>query len=87
LPQCLHDKVRDHAPVLSFAKPEARERVAGLTPVFEGLKSELLLHLRKVEMVLFPAIESYEAAAKARQPRPPLLYHQSPSKKPPESRV
>jgi regulator of cell morphogenesis and NO signaling len=69
----LAERVAKVARVYS-ARPEARERVAGLTPVFEGLKSELLLHLRKEEMILFPAIESYEAASNAGRPLPPLPF-------------
>ncbi len=56
------------------ARPQAIERVAGLTRVFEGLVSELLMHLRKEEAVLFPAIASYEAASEAKQPLPPLPF-------------
>jgi regulator of cell morphogenesis and NO signaling len=56
------------------ARPEAVERVAGLSPVFEELASELLLHLQKEEMALFPAIESCEAAANANQALPSLPF-------------
>ncbi len=56
------------------ARPEAVERVRGLSEIFEGLKSELLMHLRKEEMVLFPAIESYEEAVQAERPLPPLAF-------------
>jgi regulator of cell morphogenesis and NO signaling len=56
------------------ARPEAVERVAGLSGVFEALRSELLMHMRKEEMILFPAIESYEAAASAKRPLPPLPF-------------
>jgi len=52
------------------ARPEAIDRVAGLSDVFEALRSELLMHLRKEEMVLFPAIEAYERAINTRQPLP-----------------
>jgi regulator of cell morphogenesis and NO signaling len=52
------------------ARPEAIDRVAGLSDVFEALRSELLMHLRKEEMVLFPAIEAYESAVNARLPLP-----------------
>jgi regulator of cell morphogenesis and NO signaling len=56
------------------ARPEAVERVAGLSEVFEDLKFELLAHMRKEEMILFPAIEACEAAANANRPLPPLPF-------------
>lgn len=56
------------------ARPGAIDRVAGLSEVFAGLASELLMHLRKEEMVLFPAIDSYERAALAKQPMPSLPF-------------
>jgi len=37
----------------------------GLPEVFAGLRSELEMHMRKEEMILFPVIERYEAAAVA----------------------
>jgi regulator of cell morphogenesis and NO signaling len=42
----------------------------GLPEVFAGLKAELELHIRKEEMILFPAIAAYEAAAASGQPLP-----------------
>jgi regulator of cell morphogenesis and NO signaling len=56
------------------ARPEAADRVAGLSEVFEALRCELLMHLRKEEMMLFPAIEAYEKAMEARQPLPPVPF-------------
>jgi regulator of cell morphogenesis and NO signaling len=56
------------------ARPEAADRVAGLSEVFEALRCELLMHLRKEEMMLFPAIESYEKAMEARRPLPPVPF-------------
>lgn len=42
-----------------------------LEAVYEGLWRELDLHMHKEEMMLFPAIERYEAAANAGLPLPP----------------
>jgi len=42
-----------------------------LDDVFDGLLQELTLHMHKEEMMLFPAIERYEAAAKSGLPLPP----------------
>jgi regulator of cell morphogenesis and NO signaling len=56
------------------ARPEAAHRVSGLSGVFGALRSELLMHMRKEEMVLFPAIESYEAAVLAKRPLPGLPF-------------
>ena len=50
----------------------SRAGVAGLQ-AFEGLASELLMHLRKEETILFPAIESSEDALGAGQPALPRL--------------
>jgi regulator of cell morphogenesis and NO signaling len=45
-----------------------------LDNVFEGLWQELNLHLHKEEMMLFPAIERYEAATKRGLPLPPAPF-------------
>ena len=42
----------------------------GLPEVYSALRSELELHLRKEEMILFPVIEAYEGAADAGRPIP-----------------
>jgi regulator of cell morphogenesis and NO signaling len=44
--------------------------LTGLPEVFADLRVELEMHLRKEEMILFPTIAAYEAAASARQPLP-----------------
>jgi regulator of cell morphogenesis and NO signaling len=41
-----------------------------LDNVFEGLRQELSLHMHKEEMMLFPAINRYEAAARSGWPLP-----------------
>ncbi len=69
----LGDRVAKVEKVYS-ARPEAVTRVAGLSSVFQALSSELLMHLRKEEMILFPAIESYEAAVEAKRPLPALPF-------------
>jgi len=56
------------------AREEAVQSVAGLSQAFEGLASELLMHLRKEETILFPAIESSEDALGAGQPLPRLPF-------------
>jgi regulator of cell morphogenesis and NO signaling len=56
------------------ARPEAADRVAGLSEVFEALRCELLMHMRKEEMMLFPAIKAYEKAIEARKPLPPVPF-------------
>ncbi len=48
--------------------------LAPLQQVFSGLKEELEMHLGKEEMVLFPAIESIEAAANAGRAPEPLPF-------------
>jgi regulator of cell morphogenesis and NO signaling len=45
-----------------------------LDNVFDGLWQELDLHMHKEEMMLFPAIERYEAAAKSGAPLPPAPF-------------
>jgi regulator of cell morphogenesis and NO signaling len=42
----------------------------GLPEVYAGLRAELEMHTRKEEMILFPAIASYEAAFRAGRPLP-----------------
>lgn len=44
--------------------------LTGLPETFFGLRSELELHLRKEEMILFPAVVANEAAVNAGQPLP-----------------
>jgi regulator of cell morphogenesis and NO signaling len=44
--------------------------LAGLPEVFEALRTELKMHTRKEEMILFPAIAAYEAADQSGQPLP-----------------
>jgi regulator of cell morphogenesis and NO signaling len=44
--------------------------LVGLPEVFGALHGELDLHLRKEEMILFPAIETFEAAAVEERPLP-----------------
>lgn len=39
------------------------ETLTGLPQVFSGMRAELEMHMRKEEMILFPAIVSYEASA------------------------
>jgi regulator of cell morphogenesis and NO signaling len=46
----------------------------GLPEVYAGLRAELEMHMRKEEMVLFPAIAAYEAAANAGRPLPPTPF-------------
>jgi regulator of cell morphogenesis and NO signaling len=46
----------------------------GLPGVFDGLSAELTMHMRKEEMVLFPAIASYEAAITSGRPLPPTPF-------------
>jgi regulator of cell morphogenesis and NO signaling len=45
-----------------------------LDNVFDGLCQELNLHMHKEEMMLFPAIERYEAAARSGLPLPPAPF-------------
>jgi regulator of cell morphogenesis and NO signaling len=42
----------------------------GLPEVYAGLRAELEMHMRKEEMILFPAIVAYETAAQSGQPLP-----------------
>ena len=45
-----------------------------LDNIFEGLWQELNLHMHKEEMMLFPAIERYEAAARSGSQLPPAPF-------------
>ena len=45
-----------------------------LADVYEGLWQELNLHMHKEEMMLFPAIERYEAATRSGLPLPPAPF-------------
>lgn len=56
------------------ARPEAVHRVAGLSAIFQELASEMLMHMRKEEMMLFPVIEACEQCVNAGQPLPPLPF-------------
>ena len=42
----------------------------GLPDVYANLRAELEMHIRKEEMILFPAIAAYEAAVNSGQPLP-----------------
>ena len=44
--------------------------LTGLPEVFDELRAEMEMHMRKEEMVLFPAIEACEAAAERGEPLP-----------------
>jgi regulator of cell morphogenesis and NO signaling len=46
------------------------DTLIGLPDVFAGLRSELELHIRKEEMMLFPVIAAYESAVLAGSPLP-----------------
>lgn len=48
--------------VLDIYSEHDRELFAGLRRVFQDLVCELSLHMRKEEMMLFPAIQAYEEA-------------------------
>jgi regulator of cell morphogenesis and NO signaling len=56
------------------ARPEAAERVAGLSSVFQALASEMAMHMRKEEMMLFPAIAACEEAVEAGRELPALPF-------------
>lgn len=45
-----------------------------LQPVYEDMRRELELHMHKEELMLFPAIGRYEAAAESGKPLPPALF-------------
>jgi regulator of cell morphogenesis and NO signaling len=44
--------------------------LTGLPEVFDGLRTELELHMRKEELILFPAIAAYESASRTGAPLP-----------------
>ncbi|MCC7173663.1 MAG: iron-sulfur cluster repair di-iron protein [Bryobacterales bacterium] len=44
--------------------------LTGLPEVYDGLRAELEMHMHKEEMILFPSIGSYEAAAQSGSPLP-----------------
>jgi regulator of cell morphogenesis and NO signaling len=46
----------------------------GLPAVFASLRTELEMHMRKEEMILFPAIAASEAAVSTRRPLPPTPF-------------
>ena len=46
----------------------------GLPEVFAGLRAELEMHMRKEEMLLFPAIAACETAISAGRPVPPTVF-------------
>lgn len=48
--------------------------LVGLPEVFAALRAELESHMRKEEMVLFPAVAAYEIAARNGQPLPPSCF-------------
>jgi regulator of cell morphogenesis and NO signaling len=48
--------------------------LTGLPEVFEALRAELTLHMRKEEMILFPAVAALETAAVAGKPLPPTSF-------------
>ncbi|MBI1896195.1 MAG: iron-sulfur cluster repair di-iron protein [Acidobacteria bacterium] len=75
-----HEYLRRELPALSARVAKVHsvhsaahpERLAGLPGVFEELHAELEMHMRKEEMILFPAITAFEAAvASGRRPAPP----------------
>jgi regulator of cell morphogenesis and NO signaling len=76
-----HEYLKRELPALSLrmAKVSAAHGqdsaiLAELAGTFEGLRTELEMHLRKEEMILFPAIERYEACVKAGVSAPPLPF-------------
>lgn len=56
------------------ARPEAVDRVAGLSDIFQELTSEMLMHMQKEEMMLFPVIEACEQSVDAGRPLPSLPF-------------
>jgi regulator of cell morphogenesis and NO signaling len=46
----------------------------GLPEVFAALRAELEMHMRKEEMILFPAVTAYEAAIQSGQALPPTPF-------------
>jgi regulator of cell morphogenesis and NO signaling len=59
------------AEVYAEREPQIMSELPG---VFQGLVDDLSLHMRKEEMMLFPTIEAYEAAAATRQSLPPTPF-------------
>jgi regulator of cell morphogenesis and NO signaling len=55
-------------------RPDSVDGVAGLSVVYNQFASELSMHMRKEEIMLFPAIEASEIAAVAGQPMPFLPF-------------
>lgn len=50
------------------------ETLPGLPEVFANLRSEMEMHLRKEELILFPAIAAYEAAVHSGSPLPQIPF-------------
>jgi len=50
------------------------DTLIGLPDVFAGLRSELEMHIRKEEAILFPAIAGYEASSIGGTPLPKTLF-------------
>lgn len=76
-----HDWLRQELPALSgrLAKVHqvhgARDRFIGrMVEVFSALRQELEMHMRKEELVLFPAIKRYAFAAANGLPLPPVPF-------------
>jgi regulator of cell morphogenesis and NO signaling len=77
-----HDYLRRELPQIAqrlarvaevYAERE-RSIMSELPGVFSGLMDEISLHMRKEEMMLFPAIEECEAAAASGAPLPPTPF-------------
>jgi regulator of cell morphogenesis and NO signaling len=77
-----HDYLRRELPAIQ-ARLETVYRVynqrygptlIGLPEVFFDLRGELEMHIRKEEMILFPAIVAYEAAGRSGLPLPPTPF-------------
>jgi regulator of cell morphogenesis and NO signaling len=66
--QPLHDRL---AKVYRVYNERYGPTFAGLPEVFADLRAEMEMHMRKEEMVLFPAIEKIESAVQAGGPLPP----------------
>jgi regulator of cell morphogenesis and NO signaling len=73
-----HDYLRSELPAIAGRLEKVyrvyNERygptLVGLPEVFAGLRAELEMHIRKEEIILFPAIAAYEAAVNAGRPLP-----------------
>jgi len=48
--------------------------LTGLPEVFAAMRAELEMHIRKEEMILFPAIAAYESAARSGEQLPPTPF-------------